>query len=140
MKKIKLDNLTFKILDFFNKFLFLSGLISIWIFPNFTIYLFSLFVILGIILSYFITSDEYEEELQQERLKKLNEKKSIEYYFNIFFCYFFGIICIVLLANHFGDNWINNYLPFETPTHFYPIFAILSVLCFNNSRKFIKKD
>ena len=47
---------------------------------------------------------------------------------------------LIKLANHFGDNWLNNYLPFETPTHFYPIFAILSVLCFNNSRKFIKKD
>ena len=136
MRKLKLDNLTFKILDFINKCLLSSGIISILLFPNFTIYLFSLFVILGIILSYFITSDEYEKELQQKKLKKLNEKKSIEYYFNIFFSYLFGLICIVLLVNHFGDNWIDNYLPFETPTHLYPIFAILSVICFNNSKKF----
>ena len=74
MRKLKLDNLTFKILDFINKCLLSSGIISILLFPNFTIYLFSLFVILGIILSYFITSDEYEKELQQKRLKNLMKK------------------------------------------------------------------
>ena len=52
--------------------LFITGMISIWLFPNFAIFNWSIFFF-NLVLCYLITSGENEEELEESGLK-LKEK------------------------------------------------------------------
>ncbi len=144
MKKIKLNNLTYKILNRLNMLLFITGMISIWLFPNFAIYLIGLFFFLNLVLSYLITSEENEEKLEEERLKKLKEKKSIEYYVNMFVGICFSIIAIFFLDLHLGGEWANNFAinhlgSIKSHSGYFFIPFILASICFRNAGKFIRK-